>query len=250
MAVHEQDTGPMRHQIPPDSSPHLAETLEPQATGRLVGISAGAILPLTLLLADDHPLILDSLRSLFELVPWIGAIKLARNGLELCELAQSCTPDAAVVDLSLPRLDGLSSIRRLRHRDPHLAIVAITGATHCFPPAEVSKAGADEYLDKNQPGEVVVAALRRALIHHGYRIGALPFTPPPPPAKTEVALTEREREVLKLLAEGYDVEASAALLAISPALVRKHREHLFAKLETSNTALLTLIAVRRGIVLG
>ena len=97
---------------------------------------------------------------------------------------------------------------------------------------------------------MVVAALRRALIHHGYRIGAMPLTPPPPPAKTEVALTEREREVLKLLAEGYDVDASAALLAISPALVRKHREHLFAKLETSNTAHLTLIAVRRGIVVG
>jgi DNA-binding CsgD family transcriptional regulator len=65
-----------------------------------------------------------------------------------------------------------------------------------------------------------------------------------------VALTEREREVLKLLAEGYDVETSANLLAISPATVRKHREHLHAKLKTSNTAHLTLIAVRRGIVVG
>ena len=212
--------------------------------------AAAPVQSLTLLLADDHPLVLDSLRSLFEYVPWIGAIKLARDGLELCELAQACAPDATIVDLSMPRLDGLSSIRRLRHRDPHLAIVAITGATHWFPAAEVIAAGADEYLDKNQPGEAVVAALRRALAHHGHRIGALPVTPAPPPAQTEVALTEREREVLKLLAEGYDVEASANILAISPGTVRKHREHLFAKLGTNNFARLALIAVRRGIVVG
>jgi len=210
--------------------------------------------PLTLLVADDHPLVLDSLRHLFAYLPWIGDIKLARDGLELCHLALATRAAAAIVDLSMPRLDGLSSIRRLRHRHPGMAIVALTGAEHWFPAAEVLEAGADEYLLKNQPGEAVVAALERALARHEPRIAttlAVPISPPSsPPPSPDVSLTEREREVLKLLAEGHDVEHTARMLNITPRTVCKHREHLYAKFGTTNIARLTLIAVRRGLVAG
>lgn len=204
--------------------------------------------PITLLLADDHPLVLESLRHLFACLPWIGDIKLARDGLELCQLALATPAAAAIVDLSMPRLDGLSSIRRLRHRHPGLAIVALTGAEHWFPAAEVLLAGADEYLLKNQPGEAVIAALNRALARRGPRIAATTAVTGMPPDQADISLTEREREVLKLLAEGHDLDQSARLLNITPATVRKHREHLYAKFGTTNVARLTLIAVRRGIV--
>lgn len=202
----------------------------------------------TLVIADDHPLVLDGLRLLFENIPWIGRIELSRDGLELWDKAVTSSADAVITDLSMPRLDGLSSIRRLRRRYPQLAIVAITGAEHWFPEPEVFEAGADAYLSKHRPGEEVVAALAAALELHG---GA----PVQIAAKSSVLapvhpdeLSEREREVLKLLAEGFNVEESGSMLHVCPSTIRKHREHLHEKLGTSNTARLTLIAVHMGLV--
>jgi len=205
---------------------------------------------ITLVVADDHPLVLDSLRSLFEYLPWIDDIRLARDGLELCEITMAAGADAAVVDLSMPRLDGLSSIRRLRRRHPHIAIVAITGAEHWFPENEVRQAGADEYLSKHRDGEEVVGALARALAAHGHQVAHAPDVLRDGKQPQHGNLTGREREVLKLLAEGYGINESARLLHVSAATIRKHREHIYAKLATSNTAKLTLIAVRTGLVQG
>ncbi len=205
---------------------------------------------ITLVVADDHPLVLDSLRSLFEYLPWIDDIRLARDGLELCDIAMAAGADAVVVDLSMPRLDGLSSIRRLRRRHPQLAIVAITGAEHWFPESEVRQAGADEYLSKHRDGEEVVGALARALCAHGHPVPLSPGVLRDEKQSPYDSLTGREREVLKLLAEGYGINESAKLLYVSAATIRKHREHIYAKLATSNTAKLTLIAVRTGLVQG
>ena len=204
----------------------------------------------TLIIADDHPLVLDGLRLLFENIPWIGRIELSRDGLELWNKALTSSADAVITDLSMPRLDGLSSIRRLRRRYPQLAIVAITGAEHWFPEPEVFEAGADAYLSKHRPGEEVVAALADALERHsGARVQIVAQTSVLAPVRVQPEeLSEREREVLKVLAEGFNVEESAAMLHVSPATIRKHREHLHEKLGTSNTARLTLMAVHMGLV--
>ncbi len=201
----------------------------------------------TLVIADDHPMVLDSLRLLFECVPWIGRVELCRDGLELWERACAVAADAVITDLSMPRLDGLSSIRRLRRHSADMAIIAISGAEYWFPEPEVREAGADAYLSKHRAGEDIVAALAAALEQHGRGV------PRPGGGHTTAAddtaeLSEREREVLKLLAEGFSLDEAAATLNISPATIRKHREHLFEKFGTSNTAKLTLIAVRMGLV--
>jgi DNA-binding NarL/FixJ family response regulator len=203
---------------------------------------------IALILADDHPLVLEGLKLLFEHLPWIERVDLAHDGLELCEHPRIGQAHAVIADLAMPRLDGLSSIRRLRHRYPDLAIVAITGAGHWFPESEVGQAGADIYLSKQRPGEEVIAALEQALARHGR---------PPPAARhartamvpdNEETLSGREREILKLLGEGCGIEETSRILNISPATARKHREHLHAKLGTSNTATLTRIAVRMGLI--
>ena len=104
---------------------------------------------------------LDSLRLLFECVPWVGRIELSRDGLELWDKALSSSADAIVTDLSMPRLDGLSSIRRLRRRFPQLAIVAITGAEHWFPEPEVLEAALASALESRCHAQSV--SLVRAL---------------------------------------------------------------------------------------
>ncbi len=204
---------------------------------------------LTLVIADDHPLILDSLRLLFECVPWIGRIELCRDGIELWERARAVAADAVITDLAMPRLDGLSSIRRLRRYDPDMAIIAISGAEHWFPESDVRAAGADAYLSKHRSGEDIVAALSVALERRGRQVAPASAAIKGDARDSEAEqLSEREREVLKLLAEGFRIDEAAALLRISPATIRKHREHLFEKLGTSNTAKLTLIAVHMGLV--
>lgn len=205
---------------------------------------------LTLVIADDHPLVLDSLRLLFDYVPWVGRIELCRDGLELWDRARAVAADIVITDLSMPRLDGLSSIRRLRRHDEALVIIAISGAEHYFPEPEVLEAGADAYLSKHRSGEDIVAAVAEALMRHGRAAIPPSGVRKANPAETATPLSDREREVLKLLAEGYGLDECAALLHISPATIRKHREHLFEKLGTSNTAKLTLIAVRMGLVQG
>jgi len=203
---------------------------------------------ITLIIADDHPLILEGLKLLFEHLPWIERVDLAEDGLDLCEHPRIADADAVILDLSMPRLDGLSSIRRLRRRYPRLTIVAITGAGHWFPEAEVREAGADGYLSKQRPGEEVIAALENALMQHGYYLSNMCNSHTADrPAEAEL-LTEREREILKLLGEGYGIDETADILSISPATARKHREHLHEKLGTSNTATLTRIAMRLGLV--
>ncbi len=204
----------------------------------------------TLVIADDHPMVLDSLRLLFECVPWIGRVELCRDGLELWERARAVAADAVITDLSMPRLDGLSSIRRLRRHSADMAIIAISGAEHWFPESEVREAGADAYLSKHRAGEDIVAALAAALGQHGRGTPRTGGGHSAAEDGTAAELSEREREVLKLLAEGYSLDEAAATLNISSATIRKHREHLFEKLGTSNTAKLTLIAVRRGLVEG
>jgi len=136
-----------------------------------------------------------------------------------------------------------------RH-DPDMAIIAISGAEYWFPETEVRKAGADAYLSKHRAGEDIVAALAKALELH-----CQPERPVSNNIRGHVSLgsetvqlSEREREILKLLAEGFSLDEAAAFLYISSATVRKHREHLFDKLGTSNTAKLTLIAVHMGLV--
>lgn len=201
-----------------------------------------------LILADDHPLVLEGLKLLFEHLSWIDQVDLAHDGIQLCEHSCIDKADAVIVDLSMPRLDGLSSIRRLRRRYPLLAIVAITGSGHYFPEAEVRAAGADDYLSKQRSGEEVIAALENALMQHGYYLPNMNHGPMADRPVEARLLTEREREILKLLGEGYGIEETADILSISSATVRKHREHLHEKLGTSNTASLTRIAVRMGLV--
>ncbi len=206
-----------------------------------------------LILADDHPLVLDGLKLLFECLPWVGRIDVAHDGLELCEHPRIDRADAVVVDLAMPRLDGLSSIQRLRRRYPKLAIVAITGAEHWFPEVEVRAAGADAFLSKHRPGEEVVAAVLQALIGRGHVSVSKVVAPAQRGAAARVPqedISVREREILKLLAEGYGIDETAALLNISVATVCKHREHLHGKLGTRNTATLTRIAIRMGLVSG
>jgi two-component system response regulator DesR len=102
------------------------------------------------LLADDDPLFLESLQALIDRQPELAVVATAANGVEALELADAVEPDAAVIDLHMPLLDGVSTLTRLRRDHPHLCLIVLTGDSDPALHAAASEAGADAVLEKHE----------------------------------------------------------------------------------------------------
>ena len=106
--------------------------------------------PITVLLADDDELFLESLRALIDRQPELAVVAAARNGLEAIELAEELQPDAVVVDLHMPLLDGVTTVLRLRRDHPHLCLIVLTGDSDAELHRAAVVAGADGVLEKHE----------------------------------------------------------------------------------------------------
>jgi DNA-binding NarL/FixJ family response regulator len=114
------------------------------------------------LLADDEELFLDTLTPLIERQPELAVVGTARDGLAAIELAEELSPDAVVIDLHMPRLDGVSAVARLRRDHPSMCVIALTGDAHPALHEAVTEAGADAVLVKDEFVDVLVDRLAAA----------------------------------------------------------------------------------------
>jgi two-component system response regulator DesR len=105
---------------------------------------------INVLLADDDDLFLESLQALIDRQPELHVVATARNGLEAIELVEQLRPDAAVVDLHMPLLDGMSALARLRRDHPHLCLIVLTGDSDSILHRAAEQAGADAVLEKHE----------------------------------------------------------------------------------------------------
>jgi DNA-binding NarL/FixJ family response regulator len=119
-------------------------------------MAAGSI---KVLLADDDPLFLESLQALIDRQPELSVVATANDGLEALELADSLTPDAVVVDLHMPLLDGVSTLTRLRRDHPNLCLIVLTGDADPKLHAAATEAGADAVLEKHEMARALVDRL-------------------------------------------------------------------------------------------
>ncbi|HZU20180.1 MAG TPA: response regulator transcription factor [Gaiellaceae bacterium] len=119
-------------------------------------MAAGAI---KVLLADDDARFLESLQELIDRQPELTVVATARDGVEALELADALDPDAAVVDLHMPLLDGVSTLTRLRHDHPHLCLIVLTGDSDPALHAAATEAGADAVLEKHEMARALVDRL-------------------------------------------------------------------------------------------
>lgn len=119
-------------------------------------MAAGAI---KVLLADDDPLFLESLQALIDRQPELTVVATAQDGVEALELADALDPDAAVVDLHMPLLDGVSTLTRLRHDHPHLCLIVLTGDSDPALHEAATDAGADAVLQKHEMARALVDRL-------------------------------------------------------------------------------------------
>ena len=117
--------------------------------------------PIKVLLADDDELFLESLQALIDRQPELRVVATARNGLEAIELAERVGPDAAVVDLHMPLLDGVSALTRLRRDHPHLCLIVLTGDSDPALHRAANDAGADAVLEKHEMTRALVDRIAR-----------------------------------------------------------------------------------------
>jgi two-component system, NarL family, response regulator NreC len=212
---------------------------------------------LRLLLADDHAIVRRGLRSLIECDPTLEVVAEAADGMEALRLAAEHKPDILVVDIGMPKLNGIEVAARAQKLTPTPAVIILTMHTDESYILRALNAGARAYLLKDATDEDLMPAIRAVSAGKPY------FSPTVTAVLVEDymrqlqsrgltdsfhLLTDREKEVLQLLAEGRSNKEVAALLELGLSTVETHRGNLMQKLNLHNTAEIVLYAVRKGII--
>jgi DNA-binding NarL/FixJ family response regulator len=203
------------------------------------------------LIADDHRLVRQGLRLLLQLDPELDVIGEAEDGFEAVRLTKQLRPDMVLMDLLMPGMDGISAIAAISQGHPELAVVAMTSFTQADLVHGALQAGAAGYLLKDAEADEVAAAIRAACrgeVHLDATIAkqlTRSLVAPGPQAVT--ALTDREREVLVLVARGLSNQQIADSLVISERTARTHVSNILSKLEVASRTQAALVAIREGI---
>lgn len=202
------------------------------------------------LVVDDHRLVREGLcRTLVD--AGMDVVGEADNGEQALALAVELQPDVALMDITMPSMDGLTVARRLRRRAPATRVIVLTMHDDEGLLEQALAAGAAGYLLKDAGGAEVVEAVRRA---HEEGVatsselgrGAQALDAPAPQGR--LVLSDREREVLQLFADGCRPGEVAARLFISPKTVRNHLSHIYAKLEVGDRSQAIVAALRHGLI--
>ena len=210
------------------------------------------------LIVDDHALFRAGLRALLSLDPSIEVVGEADNGREAVHAVALLHPDLVLMDLTMPSMNGMEAIIEIKRRDPDVRVLVATLHKTEASVHESLKAGADGYILKDATPEEFHVAVHSILrgktylstdvsgkVVTGYLGGGANASDAP---GIYDSLTHREREVLKLVAEGKPNKAIAEFLNLSVKTVEKHRSNLMAKLDIHNAAGLTAYAMEKGLI--
>ena len=205
------------------------------------------------LLADDHPVVREGYRNLLESVPDIQVVAEADNGESCCACYRKYAPDVVILDLNMPGIDGLETIRRLKAINPkaRILVFSMNGSETMI--RHVMESGANGYLDKKSGKQQMVKAVRHvacgeAFIDSEHAIQVTMqklFTVPDNPLNE---LSSREFQIFKLLAEGHSISEIATLISLSPKTVGGHHTSIMKKLAINNDAELTRLAARHNVI--
>jgi NarL family two-component system response regulator LiaR len=209
--------------------------------------------PIRILIADDHQLVRQGLMALLSVKPGIEVIGQAADGGEAVELAQSLEPDIILLDLLMPNKDGIEATREIKAEDPDARILIITSFAEDENVYRAIKAGALGYLLKDSSPQELIQAIHdvcegRLSLHPNIAIKLIDeINRPVEGQPTEDPLSEREVEVLKLVAKGRSNQEIAEELVVSERTVGAHVSNILSKLHLANRTQAALFALRTGL---
>lgn len=210
-----------------------------------------------ILIADDHAILSAGIRSLLNIVPNFKVVGEVNNGKDAIRYAGILNPNLILIDLSMPKTNGTEAIEHIKSRYPQIKILVLTVHKSEEHVHAALKAGADGYVLKDDSSDELINAVNNILggkthlsssICNDVVLGYLAK-----PGATEMVssiaqLTKREREVMKLIAEGYRNRNIAEYLSISLKTVDKHRSNMMKKLDLHSSSSVTSYAIKNGLV--
>lgn len=203
------------------------------------------------LIADDHSVVLTGLRQIVQ-ENGFTLLGTADNGQELVVASSNLHPDLIVLDITMPVLNGIEAARQIRKRDPDVKLVFVSMHADPIYVREAMLAGANAYLLKNTAATELPPAIRAVMSGKTYVSPSIPraneFASMADPAAFGKDLSQRQREVLQLVAEGKSGKEIAAILNISMKTVEYHKANIMDMLGVRSTAELTKYAIRERIV--
>lgn len=202
-----------------------------------------------ILAADDHRIVAEGLRSLLE--PEYELVEVVENGRELIEAHDRLHPDVVVADVTMPLLNGIQAVRKLREQGSRAKFVFLTMHPDVDYATEALDAGASGYVLKHSAPDELVTAVREALAGRTYvtpRIAGEVFDALRKGGPEKQKLTTRQEEVLQLIAEGKSAKEIAAELDLSPRTVESHKYAMMDQLGLKTSAELVQYAVKRGLI--
>lgn len=210
---------------------------------------------ISVLLADDHKIVRDGLQTLIEKQPDIKVIGVAEDGRAAVHLAKKLHPQIVIIDIAMPDLNGIEATRQILDEYPKVKVIALSMHSDKRFVSEMLKAGASAYLLKDCAFEELVTAIRTVIANKTYLspgiagvvIDSYIRHAASGDSSVYTVLSDREREVLQLLAEGKTTKEIASFLNVSIKTIETHRINIMTKLDIHSVAELTKYAIREGL---
>ena len=213
--------------------------------------------PVSVLVADDHELFLEGLALLVGSMPGYKVVGTAHDGYEVVELAKRLKPDVVLMDIQMPELDGVAATKAILAEQPDIPVIILTMYRQDRYVFEAVKVGARGYMLKDAGAEELIDSIRRvaagetllnaemaaSILDEFRKLGDLPSHPEHKISE----LTEREEDILRLLAQGASNQEIADSLGVSEKTVRNRLSEIFSKLRLNNRTQAALYALREGI---
>jgi two-component system response regulator NreC len=213
--------------------------------------------PIKIFLADDHTIVREGLAKLLEGEADLQVVGEAENGREAVERVEALKPDVVLMDIAMPMLNGIEATRQIRKIRPETKVIILSMHSHERYISELFRLGASGYLLKSAAGTDIISAIQAALKGETYLSpsisnkvveGYISIRKASHQEDRYNRLSNREREVFQMIAEGRSTKEIAEILFISPSTIKTHRANIMEKLEMDNISQLIQFAIHLGIV--
>ena len=208
-----------------------------------------------ILIADDHVLFCQGLKALFEKEPSIEVVGEVHDGKDAVDLAITIVPDIILLNIMMPVMDGIAALQRIKALQPQIEVIMLTALQNESYQRQSFAAGARGYLSKENSFDEVLQAVQHAARGDYYISGALGrdliaeyVQPLLNSQKPGGVMTQRERELARLISDGYSTKEAAEVLNISPKTAETHRASIMKKLDARNVADIVKYCIRNQII--